>query len=460
MKGKKSFKALACILCCIMVIAMFAACSGGSTSGGGTSGGGTSGGGADNGEAAAVSEIEFFSMYEQGEPHVDYFNEMIAGFEAETGIKVNLTYSGRDVLNNIQARILAGNPPDLVDQEFSELTAALLVSADLAMPIDDLLYDTEGPEGQARMIDIFNDTFMDVYKTNGHHYFFPYEFATAGISYNKTLFNDLGLSVPKTWSEFVAVSEALKAEGIPPLALDGNINFYNAYYYSIICLRVLGPGSFAKAAEDPTGAVWDDPGYLKAAELTYELSKSGKDFFQPGYEGSNFPAAQADWAMGSSAMIMCGTWIPQETEELVDDDWVFGCFPFPGVEGGVGSSTEIESSLYGMSILQGCNNPEGAKEFLKYIARKENAQKYSDYTDLISARVDINTPETLADVKDMIANATGFFLPYDGVLGDQPEWFANVFYPLDNQLLFGDITPEEFISQMKTNSKDFWDKKQ
>jgi raffinose/stachyose/melibiose transport system substrate-binding protein len=327
------------------------------------------------------------------------------------------------------------------------------------MPIDDLLYDTEGPEGQDRMIDVFNETFMSVYKVGGKHYFFPYELATAGISYNKTLFGKYGLKPPKTWGEFIALNQTLKNNGIPPLALDGNINFYNAYYYTYLCLRVLGSGSFMKAAEDTTGAVWDDPGYLKAAQLTYELSKKGKDFFQPGYEGSSFPAAQVDWALGSAGSIMCGTWIPQETEELVADDWVFGCFSFPGVEGGKGKATELESSLYGFAILDGCKNPDGAKEFLKFLAKKENAQKYVDYTDLISARNDIDPPEMLADVKEMLENATGYFLTYDGVLGNQPEWFANVFYPLDNALVFGDITPEEFIKQIKQASIDYWARK-
>ena len=447
MKKKLSVKFVAWSVCLVlvMVFSLSTACTG------------------DSGDdSAAGSEIEFFSMYEQGEPHLDYFNDMAAAFEEETGTKVNITYSGRDVLNNIKARILSGDPPDLVDQEFSELTAALLTSSDtiLAMPLDDLLMDSEGPEGQAKMIDVFNETFMSPYNVDGHHYFFPYEMATAGIHFNKTLFDDNGYTVPDNWTDFIALCEEMKANDLPPLALDGNINFYNAYYYTYLCLRVLGAGSFKAAVEDETGATWDDPGYLKAAELTYELSKSGKDLFQPGYEGSNFPAAQSDWAMGKSGMIFCGTWIPQETEELVDDNWEFGCFSFPGVEGGAGTVTELESSLYGMAILDGCKNPDGAKEFLKFIAQKENAQKYTEATDLLSARTDIEPPSNQADVTAMLDEATSFFLPYDGVLGDQPEWFANVFYPLDNQLIFGDITPEDFIKQIKQDSIDFWDKQQ
>jgi len=300
---------------------------------------------------------------------------------------------------------------------------------------------------------------MNIYKVDGKNYFFPYEFSTAGFTYNKTMFGELGLSKPDTWQEFIKLNESLKEKGIHPLALDGNIDFYNAYYYVYLCQRILGTGSFLKAAEDKTGEIWDRYGYIEAAELTYELSKSGKNFFQPGYAESSFPAAQTNWALGNSGSIMCGTWIPQETWELVDDKWEFGCFSFPEIEYGAGKSTEIETALFGIAVLKDSNDPDAAKEFLKYIARRENSQKYVDCTELISPRSDIAPPEMLSDVREMIASATGYFLPYDGALGNRPEWMSNVFYPLNDKLIFGEITPDEFIKQIKQDSVNYWKNK-
>ncbi len=34
-----------------------------------------------------------------------------------------------------------------------------------------------------------------------------------GLFYNKAIFSELGLEVPKTWDEFIAVCEAVKADG-------------------------------------------------------------------------------------------------------------------------------------------------------------------------------------------------------------------------------------------------------
>ena len=41
-----------------------------------------------------------------------------------------------------------------------------------------------------------------------------------GILYNKKVYADLGLSVPKTWAEFAANNEAIKAAGIAPVVRD------------------------------------------------------------------------------------------------------------------------------------------------------------------------------------------------------------------------------------------------
>lgn len=40
-----------------------------------------------------------------------------------------------------------------------------------------------------------------------------------------------------------------------------------------------------------------------------------------------------------------------------------------------------------------------------------------------------------------------------------PEWWANVFYPADDALFFGELSPEAFIEQIKTESVKFYENK-
>ncbi len=410
--------------------------------------------------AAAGDTIEYVSMWNAGEPQALFMEEMAAQFEAETGIKVDITFAGRDILTKIRSRLLMQDAPDLVDQDFSELSGALLRDDSvLVEPLNDFLYNEEGPEGQASMMELFDENLMKLYAKDGNIYFFPYEFITSGFFYDKKVYAQYGLSAPESWEEFISNNKTLTAEGIPALALDGNISFYNAYYYYWAVARVLGAGNLMAAASDRTGKTWDNPGFLKAAEMVYELSEGGSNLFQSGYAGSNYPAAQADWAMNKSGAILCGTWIPSETQSQQTPGFEMGYFPFPSISGGEGTIADVEAYMIGFAIPEGAENSSGAKEFMRFISRQDYADQLARDTVNIAARQGSYYPDLLLEVKPYLDNAESFHVSYDGVMQGQPEWFANVFYPLDNDLIFGNITPEEFISKIKEDTIDFWKSK-
>ena len=410
--------------------------------------------------AAAGDTIEYVSMWNAGEPQALFMEEMAAQFEAETGIKVDITFAGRDILTKIRSRLLMQDAPDLVDQDFSELSGALLRDDSvLVEPLNDFLYNEEGPEGQASMMELFDENLMKLYAKDGNIYFFPYEFITSGFFYDKKVYAQYGLSAPESWEEFISNNKTLTAEGIPALALDGNISFYNAYYYYWAVARVLGAGNLMAAASDRTGKTWYNPGFLRAAEMVYELSEGGSNLFQSGYAGSNYPAAQADWAMNKSGAILCGTWIPSETQSQQTPGFEMGYFPFPSISGGEGTIADVEAYMIGFAIPEGAENSSGAKEFMRFISRQDYADQLARDTVNIAARQGSYYPDLLLEVKPYLDNAESFHVSYDGVMQGQPEWFANVFYPLDNDLIFGNITPEEFISKIKEDTIDFWKSK-
>ena len=95
---------------------------------------------------------------------------------------------------------------------------------------------------------------------------------------------------------------------------------------------------------------------------------------------------------------------------------------------------------------------------MKYMISKKNAQKFADSTNNISVRTDIKLPAKLAQLTDFMANAKTYHKPYDGVQADYPGWITEVFYPLDDKLVFGTIKPDEFIKEIKANSIAYWKK--
>lgn len=458
---KKHLSKLAFLLAIVMMVSMLAACGGGGSSSAAQPAGSTAGSStatADD-KPFAGTTIEYAGCFTEGEAQAKWIAEMAKEWEAETGATVKLNFIGRDILTQIKTRVLTGDAPDIIDQDASEAQAAFLTNEVMLEPLDDI-YTSSAYGETAPIKDTINGAYSLYTQPDGHDYFVPFIFITAGFFYDKTMFAQYDLSAPSTWTEFEQVCDTLLENGVPPIALDGNISFYNAYYYKWAVQQVMGSGNFLKAAQDETGAAWDDPGYLKAAELVHELSKSGKNYFQPGYEGSVYPAGQADWALGKSGMVFCGTWIPLETGSQAGPDFQYGFFPFPTVEGGKGVATDMEAQLMSWCIPSAAKNKEAAKDFIRFCSSKKAADRLVEMSDNMSARTDAIYPDALADVKPYVDKATNFHKNYDGVMSDAPEWWANVFYPADNDLIFGTTTPEQFIEQIKAESIKFYKNKQ
>lgn len=407
--------------------------------------------------AKKPGKINYVSMWNEGEPQADVIKAIGEAFSKETGTEVEIEFAGRDVLTKIRSRLLMNDAPDIIGQDLSELNGALMKEKSLVLPLTDFFAEA-GPES-GTMMELFSEDVVRLYEQNGELYYMPYSYITSGFFYDKTMFKELGLEAPATWDEFIGNNETLKEAGIAPLALDGNISFYNAYYYYWSVVRVLGKGAFYEAAGDATGEAWNHEGFLQAAKMVAELSKGGKNHFQDGYEGSNYPAGQSDWALGKSGSVLCGSWIPVETKDIADADFEFGFYPFPKANGGVGSNKDVEAFLIGCAIPKDAPNPEGAKEFLRFMMKKENAAQYAEKTLNISARKDVAYPSILSDIEPFVSGAETFHLSYDGAMAMYSEWFANVFYPIDNQLVFGEITAEEFIEKLQAESIKYWKNK-
>lgn len=402
--------------------------------------------------------IEYVAMWNVGEPEALFLQDMFDKFTEETGVEVKVSWVGRDNLNKLRTRFLSGDEPDLIDQGFSEL-GALFRGEVLLQDIDDLF--VQKVHGEDNIVeDVLDKKISAMYRIDGKRYYFPLKLVTSGFFYDKKIFKKYGLTIPNTWSEFIENGIKMKNQNFPPLALDGTIAFYNAYYYYWAMQRIMGDGAFYAAAQDKTGNLWTtNKKYLEVAKLVSSLSKKESDFFQKGYAGSSWPAAQSDWAVNRSGSILVGSWIASETKSQQNAGFDIGYYPFPLVNGGVGRVQDMEILPFGFAIPKNAKNPDDAKNFLLYLMKEENQKKFVDMTDNFAPRIGIKYPDLLKDLEPYMKNAN-YHLVFDGVQQDFPEWVSIVFYPLDDKLIAGDISPEDFIQQLSENSKNYWDNKQ
>ncbi|WP_423799787.1 ABC transporter substrate-binding protein [Neobacillus sp. SAB-20_R2A] len=398
--------------------------------------------------------LKYWSMWNKGEAQQIVIQKIIDDYEkANPNVDIDVQWMGRQVLAKVRTASLSNDAPDLTDKSFDELMGTL-ISKDLTEPLNDLL-EKQIPNEKVPFESVLIDNLLEKVTYKDNVVFIPYEVINSGFHYNEKLFKELGVSAPKTWDEFVSIGKKMKSEGIAPLAQDGNIDFYNAYYYYWLTNRILGPSKFKEAAGDKTGASWDDAGFLQAAEKIEEIVKAG--FFMEGYQGSQYPAAQTAWAQGKSGMTLNGSWLSKETSSYAPAGFSYRAFPFPQVEGGKGDYHSTEFYLIGWTVPKG-GNVGSAKDFLAFAMQKKYQQELSGKSSVISSRKDIPAPETLKDFKSMIETSTGYHPVYDGLREAYPEWWKTVFLPLDDKLVFGEITASDFIKELKAQSIKYWQK--
>ncbi|WP_025156282.1 ABC transporter substrate-binding protein [Leifsonia aquatica] len=138
-----------------------------------------------------------------------FANDLAKGFEKENPkvtVKVETRPAGTDGDNLIKTRLSTGEMNDVFLYNSGSLFQALHPDTQL-QPLTD----------EAWVKDITDD-FKKTVSTDKGTYGAPTGTTfDGGIMYNKKVYAKLGLSVPKTWDEFIANSEKIKAAGITPV---------------------------------------------------------------------------------------------------------------------------------------------------------------------------------------------------------------------------------------------------
>jgi ABC-type glycerol-3-phosphate transport system substrate-binding protein len=318
--------------------------------------------------------------------------------------------------------------------------------------LDEPAYDSDKP-----WKDTFVSGVLDIGKDkDGQIYLIPRDDYISAFFFSQGMLDTMGIQ-PKsqgmTWTEFTGMLDTIKSKDpkVSPLGADGNVSFYNNWYFTYLAIRLAGKEAFHDAAYDKTGEAWGAPEFLKAAQMIREMQD--KNYFQKGFEGSVWPAAQVQWVNGEVAIMFCGAWLPTEMAPQMPQGFTTGMFSFPTVEGGKGNDY-VEHWANAYAVLKATKNPDEVARYLKYIMSMKVAEKIAALgtpVPLVGAPVPPaleNQYKIIAASKTMPARA--------GLNTEIPEYMDNVFNKCDDQFFQLQLGPEEFISCLKTESKAYW----
>lgn len=368
MKGKK-MTALA--LAAAMGMSLLAGCSGGSADTGAET----------KKTSDGKTELEILGTKAENK---DTMQKLVDAYnESQDKVVVNYTQPA-DAGTVLKTRMTKNDLPDMVamggDFNYAELQSAGVLT-DLS--------------GEA-FLDNINESYMNMlYQLNKDQeekaYGVPYATNSSGIIYNKDIFAENNLEVPTTFSELMEVCETLQAAGVTPFEL----TFKDAW-------TILPAWNSMAPVMQPEGFYTDK----KEGKTTFADTHSAVlenylqlvQYAQKDYMGTSYDDGNKKFAAGEAAMMINGSWAITEIKKANADINV-DQFKFPATD-----DADVNKVTSGVDVLLGittnCGDVEGAKDFISFMVKEENAQLYAEEQFAFSAvkGVEQNDP-TVAGVK-------------------------------------------------------------
>lgn len=188
-----------------------------------------------------------------------------------------------------------------------------------------------------------------------------------GIYYNTEIFRQCGIElIPKTWDQFLAACQILKAFGWDPLTLDSE----DAIAAMELHLRrTIGDEEMVRLMGKK--AYWHyDQAVIAAMEQVANFVRDGN---LAGNAPADYPAGQNKMALSNSAMMVGTNEDCADVEEatLTDLDW--GIFPYPG---NVSSGTWMTADV--LMIHRDSKNGQAAFDFILLLTTGEFDQLRAD----------------------------------------------------------------------------------
>ncbi len=378
-------------------------------------------------DAVTVSYLAVSSQLNYGG-----IKDLIANWEKKTGNKVDIQAIPDDQYDNlVKAKLAGGSDVDIFFGSYQKYD------------VPNQLLEISGEAYQSRLTDV---ALQSMKYTDGKIYAFPTPAALSawGVYYNKKVYSDLGLSVPKTTAELNKNLEAIKAKGVTPIYFAAGKDAWTMLQHRNAVNGVVGgmdPSVWDKLNKNQIQ--WKDiPSFVDQYKLVEDWVKKG--YFNKDLGTANYEQSQQALVDGKAAMVVQGSWFEAEFLKKKADAPI-GWFPYPNQDGTEKIPVSGSNQVY---IAKSSKHAEAAKDLLRYLSEKEQVTSYLTVSPGLSAFKDVDVSDKLTPAaKDIQA-----FVKTGNITRQADEVYI-VPMPYDDlvaaytELLFGKITAEQFVQK-------------
>ncbi len=358
-------KALCLLLALLMVGTLFAGCNSSDTPAG-TNGNNSTDPNTDNpgGDGTSVELVIWCQATNQAE----YLQWAKQAFESKNpGIKLVIKPQATTVLGDtLDVTLASDNAPDIV-ATWGGSVAGRLYKGNLIMELSDVIT----PEVEANLIDAVTPNKMD---GDGKYVGLPIGgFVSPVIYYNKTAFDQMGISEPKTYDELKAAAATIRGNSYQPLIAGFN-TWHLPHFMQAIHARTMTPENFNKLIGLPTDV---NPYTLPGFQEGFDLLKKYNDdkIFADNITGYDANMAQMEFVAQNAVMLTAPS---LDLLTLVDAcDFEIGAFLLPAgnVDGPLASG--VYSDVF--AINSKTKYPEECKTFFRFLLSDEAQAKQMEF---------------------------------------------------------------------------------
>jgi len=342
--------------------------------------------------------LTFLNKYPE-QQYKAYFDQAIKDFQAKNpNIKINMeSVSDEAIKDKLRVAAGGGDMPDIFfswSGQFEKNFVNSGLTKDLTPYVN---ADKAWKDGFIPAL-LKDSTF------GNKVYGIPFRSSLEFMLYNKRLFKESGVDVPKNWNEFLNVCAKLKQNKVIPILFGNSEPWYGAWWIGTLNQLMVNTAVREKDYAPETGE-FTDPNYVKALDHFLDLQK--KDYFNSNVNSTSYYQVREQFFAGKGAMILDATSQFSIYSDNMKDDW--GFFRFPQIPEGNGNQNYITGGTEVYCVSAKTKYPDQAIAFIKFLTSKEQAKKQTKISGLPNCIVNGLDSSNASDVLMNAMNAVNSF---------------------------------------------------
>jgi len=359
----------------------------------------------------------------------------------------------QEISTTLQPRFAGGTPPDVIDNSGSKLMDnGALVGAGQLQDLTALFAAKSVDDPSKTVKDTLVDGTIESGLYEGKPYALNYVYTVYGVWYNAKLFASKGWSASKTWSDFTALLDKIKAAGITPYGYAGANAPYYQYLVILSSAAKLGGADILKNIDNLEDGAWTVDAVKQAATAWAEI---GAKYTDKAFLGLKHTEVQLKQNQDHVAFYPSGNWLENEQKANTPASFEYAMMPVPSLTGSdkLDASALFATAGEGFIVAAHGKNPKGGMEYLRQMLSKAGAKGFTQTTGSLTsvqgASEGLTLPPGLQSSSAALAAAKSTFnYRFDGWYGELDKELRSA----TNELFYQGGTADKFCTRMQAKA--------